>query len=85
MAAGRWWVVPETSVGGVPCPPPEPKCTVEDLRRQVHARLHAKDSSGATHGGISRGCHSYDLDTIVWETLALLGEWDLLALAPEGG
>jgi hypothetical protein len=51
------------------------------IKAAVHERLHAKDSTG--HGSTGP-CHSYSLDQVVWETLALLGEWELIQLEDLG-
>jgi hypothetical protein len=51
-----------------------------DIQKKVHDRLHAKHDGRVTRGHESFTCHSFPLDTVVWETLALLGEWDLISM-----
>lgn len=40
-----------------------------------------RDGTAGAHPPLT--CHSYNLNTIVWETLMLLGEWEVLELEPK--
>jgi hypothetical protein len=55
--------------------------TNENVSARVHERLHGRDGTSAVHS--VGGCWSYSLDTVVWETLALIGEWDLIIVEPQ--
>lgn len=52
-----------------------------EIQREVHSRLHLRDGTAGAHPPLT--CHSYNLNTIVWETLMLLGEWEVLELEPK--
>lgn len=48
-----------------------------EIQLQVHERLHARTGGVYTHSHL---CHSFSLEDVVWETLALLGEWEMIKL-----
>lgn len=52
---------------------------VSEVQAVVHERLHAKDSTSTKHYA-GAGCCCYTLDQVVWETLALLGEWEIVEM-----
>lgn len=61
---------------------PESEVTNLDLAVEVHLRLHRRDTTNPAHNPPDL-CNSYTLDTIVWETLAVMGDWDFVALEPK--
>lgn len=49
-----------------------------EIQQAVHQRLHLRDGTAGAHPPLA--CHSYNLNTVIWETLALLQEWGFVEL-----
>jgi hypothetical protein len=72
MVVGWWWLVSRSER-------PSGEVRAKDFQEEVHNRLHAKDETNADHLPCDL-CHSYTINTVVWETLAVLGEWEFIDL-----